>query len=66
LLPGLLHDEGVFIIESLDEERVWFTLQQVFIGLLAPLCGRIAEANARWGIQEVSRTLDCKVNKTIV
>jgi hypothetical protein len=59
LFPGLLHDEGVFVIEPIDEERVWFTLQQIFTGLLVPLCGRIAEASAKGQIQEVNRALSC-------
>jgi hypothetical protein len=66
LFPGLLDDESVFVIESIDEERTWFTLQQVFTGLLVPLFDGSVESNARKGIQEIERALRCVVNDAAV
>jgi len=60
LLPGLLHDESVFNIVSLDGQQAWLALRQVFTGLLAPLCGRIAETNARDMIKEIEQKLGCE------
>ena len=63
LFPGLLDDESIFAIEPVDEERTWFTLQQVFTGLLVPLLDGFAEVNARKGIQDLGWMLSCIVGE---
>jgi hypothetical protein len=63
LMPGLLDVEHIFIIESLDADRVRFTQREIFTGLLAPLRATRHNTDIRRGFKEMNKALKLRAEQ---
>ena len=62
-IPGLFTDEQMFIIKSLEQNRVRFIQAEKFTGLPVPLVDSILD-NTRKGFDEMSKALKSKQKET--
>ncbi|OGO64839.1 MAG: polyketide cyclase [Chloroflexi bacterium RBG_19FT_COMBO_50_10] len=63
LILGLFDGEHIFIIETLDANRVRFIQREVFTGLLVPFLTRGLDADTRRGFEEMNHALKAKAEQ---
>ncbi|MEW6131297.1 MAG: SRPBCC domain-containing protein [Acidobacteriota bacterium] len=57
LIPGLFDGEHRFVIEPIDENRVFFTHAERFNGLLVPLLWKSLDTQTREGFMQMNAAL---------
>jgi hypothetical protein len=63
LIPGLIDDEHIFIIEPLDADRVRFTQREIFTGFFASFHGRSRNTDTRRGFREMGKALKLRAEQ---
>ena len=64
LVPGLFDGEHIFTINVLRENRVRFTQQENFTGILVPLFARSLDTDALRGFKEMNQALKLRAEET--
>jgi hypothetical protein len=63
LMPGLLDDEHIFTIDTLDTNRVRFTQREIFTGLFSALPARRRNTDTRRGFREMGQALKLRAEQ---
>jgi hypothetical protein len=64
LVPGLFDGEHIFTIDVLRENRVRFTQQEKFTGILVPLFARSLDTDTLRGFIEMNQALKARAEET--